>query len=268
MLVQWIKYLTRRAAPELRALGYLRESIAIEARWRRCHAAWEPHLIQSQKAVGEAIGRARRHRTAVILGSGLLLDVPLPALARAFERVVLVDALHPPRSRRRARAYANVELLAADVTGTLASLHRLDPSRTFAAPQPGAPPLLEDPAVDLVVSLNLLSQLPVLPVAYLDRKWGAVAQSAIAAFAQSLIAHHLDMLARCSAATLLVSDVERRLVAPDGAVIERHSTLAEVAPPKAARSWTWQIAPRGELDSSHAEERLVIAAYDLARVGP
>ena len=265
MLVEWIKYLMRPTAPELRALGYLSEAIAVEARWRRCGAAWEPHLAECRAAVSEAIRRSHRRRTAIVLGSGLTLDLPLDELAHAFERVLLVDVLHPPAARRRARGRANVELVAADVTGAIDALYRLEPAPSVALPAPRRLALLDDPNLDLVISLNLLSQLSVLPVAWLDRRLGVGAANEVAGFAQALVAAHLADLERCQAMTCLISDVERLAVTADGSVLERHSTLAEIAEPRAERSWLWRIAPIPEADRRWSEHLRVIAAFDLAK---
>src|SRR5437762_463756 len=105
MLLEWLESLATPCPPEIRDLGYRRELIAIGARQRRCRAAWAIHIARSRGAILEAMGLVPRRRTAIVLGSGRLLDVPLAELAREFERVVLVDALHPLVSRWQARRY-------------------------------------------------------------------------------------------------------------------------------------------------------------------
>ena len=52
-----------------------------------------------------------------MLGSGLLLEVPLNALAEKFERVYLVGIFHMPQARREAKKHINVKLLTGDITG-------------------------------------------------------------------------------------------------------------------------------------------------------
>ena len=44
MLAEWFKHLTLPCPAPLRDMGYAREMIAIEARHKRCHVAWAPHL--------------------------------------------------------------------------------------------------------------------------------------------------------------------------------------------------------------------------------
>jgi hypothetical protein len=46
----------------------------------------------------------RQKRTAVVLGSGLLRDVPIRELAAAFDTVVLIDLVHVASVRLRMKA--------------------------------------------------------------------------------------------------------------------------------------------------------------------
>jgi hypothetical protein len=194
-----------------------------------------------------------------VLGSGPLLDVPLAELASGFERVILVDAVHPLAARWHARRHGNVELLAADVTGVIEPLRALRPGQALPEPRPFA--LLQEPDVDLVLSLNLLSQLGVLPEDWLRRRGGAAAGEA-AAFGAALTRAHLADLARCRAAVCLVSDIEWMHIDPAGGVVERGSSIFDVPPPAASQEWLWTIAPAPEVARRLSEVRRVIVAHD------
>lgn len=259
MILEWLESLATPCPPPARALGYRTELIAIGARYRRCRAAWADHLARSRRAVETAIARAAGRDTAMILGSGRLLDVPLAALASAFRRVVLVDALHPPAVRLRVRRHANVELWLEDITGTAAALHRLKPDEPLPPARSFAP--LHDPRVDLVVSLNLLSQLGVLTGEWIERRLGR-SSAAAEAFAADLVRAHLDDLARCRAAVCLVADIEWRHVGGAGELLECESSICGVSPPIADEEWLWPIAPAPESDPVVSEVRRVIVTYD------
>jgi hypothetical protein len=260
MIREWVESLVTPCPAARRELGYLHELIAIAARHRRCRAAWANHLARSRHAVLTAMGLAPRRRTAIVLGSGLLLDVPLAELAAAFERVVLVDAVHPLAARWRARRYRNVELRTADVSGVIEPLRAwrsgdpLPTSPSFAA--------LHEPDVDLVVSLNLLSQLGVLPEEWLRRRGGAAAAAQAAAFGATVTQAHLADLARCRTTVCLISDVEWLRVDPAGRIVEHGSSIFDVAPPAPADEWLWSIAPAPEADPLISEQRRVIVAYN------
>jgi len=258
MLLEALESLATPCPAYLRRLGYRTELVAIGARYRRCRAAWADHLARSHAVIERAIEHTAKRRTAIILGSGRLLDVPLARLAAAFAHVVLIDAVHPLPARLQARRFANVELRAADIGGVLRALSELRRGDPLPRPQPFTD--LHAPDVDLVVSLNLLSQLGVLPEEWLDRHgWPADTGHG---FAAALTQAHLDDLARCRAHVCLVADVERLWVAADGKVIERDSSIYGVPPPPALEEWIWRIAPAPESDPVVSEERRVIAAAD------
>ena len=252
MIGEALAWLLTPCPLDVRRLGLLAESIAISARHRRCRAAWAPHLAETRAAVLDAIARTPRRRKVLVLGSGALFDLPLADLAAAFDRVMLIDLVHPWRARLRTRSFANVTLVTDDVTGILEAAARGE----LVRPRPF--PLIDDPEVDLAVSLNLLSQLPVVPVRRLD---GRVEPAALAAAAQAVVGSHLADLGRSGAATLLVSDVERVVVDPDGRVIERTSLIADLPEPAADRERWWDIAPAPEVDPMSSERRRVIARF-------
>ena len=260
MIVEWLEAALTPCPKELRDLGYRTELVAIGARYRRCRAAWADHLARSRRAVERAIDRTPSRDTVMVLGSGRLLDVPLEALAAAFRRVVLVDALHPLSARARAHRYRNVELRGEDVTGTIAALHRLKPGDPLPPIRSYAP--LHDAGVDLVVSLNLLSQLGVLPAEWIERRLGQAAVPAADSFCAALARTHLDDLARCKASVCLIADVEWQHVDAAGAIIERDSSIFGLPPPAPAEEWLWELAPAPESDPRFSEVRRVIVAYD------
>lgn len=259
MIAEALAWLLTPCPAYVRRLGLLAESVAIGARHRRCRAAWAPHLAATRAAVVDAIGRLPRRRTALVLGSGALLDLPLAELAGAFRRVVLVDVVHPWRARLASRGFANVSRITDDVTGVLDAVSNGE----LASPRPYH--LIDDPEADLVISLNLLSQLPVVPVRSLD---GRAAPEPLAAMARDVVRSHLTDLDRSRASTLLVSDVERVVVGRDGREIERDSLIADLPEPAHDREWWWDIAPAPEANPETSERRRVIARFVPGAFGP
>ena len=132
-------------------------------------------------------------RRALVFGAALVLDVPLAELADAFDEVVLIDLMFLPATRRAAKRLGNVTLCVHDVSESLTGIEA-------GRPRVAAPARFhDDPAVDLVVSANLLSQLPIVPNAYLAREF-AWDEAACAALGRELVAAHLAYLGgfRCS----------------------------------------------------------------------
>ncbi|TGD98269.1 hypothetical protein [Methylobacterium nonmethylotrophicum] len=259
MLLDLLHWLALPASLTARRLGHAGDSVRLAARSRRCRRAWAPHLAAAQDAVRAAMENLPRRDTIVVLGSGLLDDVPIDDLAGAFRRVVLVDAVHPWRSRWRARAHRNVARLTFDLSGTEGLL--LGRSDAFG---PALPPVCRE--ADLVVSANLLSQLPILPVARLEAAGRLGPWTDPDAFGRRIVAAHLDALGSLSARTCLVTDLDEAEEDRDGRVLERIDLLYGIDPGPAPRHWDWVLAPFGE---ASRDRRLVhrVAAWPDWRPG-
>lgn len=240
MLREAITYLTTPCPAPFRTVGYLGELIATEARYRRCRQAWQPHLDRTKALISEAAaGRERRH-AAVVLGAGILADIPLDVLAGTFQTVTLVDVCFLRATRRAAGRFGNVTLRTADLTGVAEKLAAGD------MPAPAPPTGLGIAHADLVVAANILSQLPLIPTDFLRRTRPALGDDAVFAFGQAIVRAHLDWLATCAGTVCLISEVERRVLT-DGHVEEREDPLWGVPFEASGQEWFWDMAPRGEI---------------------
>jgi len=262
MLAELFAWMTTPCPPEARRLGYLRESIAIEARYRRHAERWQPHLENSKAVIKDAISRTTRRQRAVVLGAGPLFDVPTEALSHAFETVELIDLVHPKRARQIAAGLGNVVLRTADISGTAAALLDL-PRDAQTPPALAAPPELASDT-DLVVSSNLLSQLPDIPLIALAKR-SKLSEAAREDFANRIAAAHIAWLRSLDALVCLITDIERQYVAPDGTPFPAWDSLHGVQLPKSpGAEWHWDIAPAGETHPEYAVRMLVFGTPDLA----
>lgn len=239
MLLDLTHWLVQPASLEARRLGHAGDSVRLASRSRRCRAAWAPHLAAAKETVRAAMSGLPRSDIAVVLGSGLLDDVPIGDLAAAFRRVVLVDAVHPWRGRWRARAHANVARVVHDLSGTADLL--LGRGETLGLVLPA---ICQE--ADLVVSANLLSQLPIRPVARLEAAGRLGPWSDADAFGRHIVTAHLDALSDLPGRICLVTDRDETEADRDGRVIERIDLLYGVDPGPAPREWDWELAPFGE----------------------
>jgi hypothetical protein len=245
VILELLEYLTTDCPADIRRLGYLKEAIAIKARHRRRCIAWGPHLARSRALVADAARDCARHRSVLILGSGLLLDIPLAALAQMFERVVLVDVVHLRQARRTAARHPNATLIAADVTGLVDGLHDRIRGGWRGTPVPQPSLFHDDPAIDLVVSANLLAQLPIMPAAALSR--AGAGESAIREFRRATVEAHLAYLAGFRAKVCLITEATRETVDRDGGILRIDDALHGVRLPPEDAFWSWEIAPPGEI---------------------
>lgn len=243
MLLEAFKYLTTPCPRPVRKMGYLKEMIGLASRRRRCLNAWRAHLSASRGLIVEAAASRRQRRRVVVLGSGLLYDIPLDILADLFDQVVLVDIVHMPAVRRAAGRFANVVLRRHDIAAVVEPIFgRL--GKTLPMPAADLPLA----SVDLVVSANVVSQLPVIPAQYAARA-GDYSAAELSLFSKNLIERHLAALADFPAAVCLITEVEQLTLAGVDTVA-RHDPLLGLKVPSSlaanCRSWDWHFAPRPE----------------------
>jgi len=238
MMPLWLQGWLTPCPTAARRLGYLREVLNIRRCWRWWREAWEPHFARTRETIRKAIARCPQRRTAVVIGSGWLHDVPLDDLAAAFGEVRLVDVIHPLPVRWRVRRYTNVRLVPHDITGTTDAVYR----RPTTPLPTSAPTLFQDDAtIDLVASVNVLSQLPYLHVEHL---LGRVAErEPVFAYARQVIRAHLAYLAAMPGVKAIVADAASTRVDGRGQVRERTSTLYGEPFPWAGETWTWRLVP-------------------------
>lgn len=241
MLIELLHWLATPAPLAHRRRGYVRDSVLLWSRSRRCRAAWAEHLERSRAAVMAACAGLERRRTTVVLGSGLLQDVPLAHLAERFAAVHLVDAVHLWPARRAARAFPHVRLVTADLTGLSGGGDPLSA-------------LCGGGEVDFVVSANVLSQLPILP---LDRPGPQPPD-----LGRRIVRSHLDGLARLDARVCLLTDVAQVEEDRAGRITDRLDLLHGVRLGRPDRCWTWELAPFGEVARDRRQRHTVQAFLD------
>ncbi len=253
MLIEWFRHRLASADPAVKKLGYVKELIAIEARHKRCAKAWAEHLCKTRRFVLWSAANCRPNvpnRKVTVYGSGLLLDVPIKELAADYDEVVLVDICHLPQVREKVIELSNVRLVEADITGLADDL--------AAGREPDAPPPapLPDADADLVVSLNLLAQLPLVPCQRLKR-------ADRERFGRRIMERHLEALGALPAQVTLLTETKRRWLEA-AEVIHEDDPLMGIRLPETGSNmslgWEWNIAPQPEIAPTR-DMVLDVAAY-------
>ncbi|MEH6690241.1 MAG: hypothetical protein V7774_03535 [Pseudorhizobium pelagicum] len=229
---------------------FIGSSVSLWSRAGRCAGAWSAHEENCKAFIDDTITGMRQRRTAVVLGSGLLRDVPIKPLSHAFDTVVLVDLVHLASVRLwlMANRLRNVRLISRDLSG-------------FAEAAAGRAPeplsfLRQVPYLDLVISANLLSQIGVGAERRLERETAVPAPGLV----PRLIQAHLDGLAVLPCSTILLSDVSFAVLGHDGETRETADLLHGVSAPQPQARWTWPVVPTGE------ESRQFSVVHDVAAV--
>lgn len=243
MILEWLHSRMTPAPRHIRSLGLVHEAIAIEARFRRCAHAWKGHLENSKEQILSAVKDVEPGGEVIVMGSGGLHDVPLAHLSEHFDRVRLWDVVHIRQARRKAATFPNVICETVDVTGLCLEFSRWLKGEKFEPPTPCPPVDLPTEAANLIISLNLLSQLPLQMVA---RAHAPGHKAALGDFSDEVIRSHLEWLRAQSCPVLLLTDLERHYL--KGNVFEIEAALPESVMKSGTplATWDWTVAPKGE----------------------
>jgi hypothetical protein len=111
------------------------------------------------------------------------------------------------------------------------------------------------PEADFVVSLNLLTQLPLRPLVRWGEELGEVWMTRV------MKAHLADLKAGPGHACL-ISEFRHRSFDAKGNETERDEVLAGFDLPPPVATWIWPLAPLGELSKNEGLE-MDVAAYRI-----
>lgn len=250
MILEWLESLATPAPRWVRSLGFVRSSVAVRSRFLRCQEAWQSHLQKTKALILEAAARCPQHRTAVLLGAGLLHDLPLRELDDLFEQVLLVDIVHPLSTRWALREYRSIHPHFCDVTGVMHQLEHCQKHPDLPLPISKPNAFLDQPEVDLLVSINLLSQL------------GCVSSKSLSAhrppeqiqhFQQQLVEAHLAYLQKAPGHAALISDFAWSRIPTNGGPPQTWSLFEHLQwpVPSFEHHWNWNIAPAPERERDH-----------------
>ena len=274
-LYLWDRY--RSSSPK----DYLSMGLGIEARRNRNKERWHKHLEYSQDFQRDQLAEQRGFSVA-ILGAGRLYDVPCDFYAQRCEKVVLYDwDIGASKSWKewRRRSEIKMEMNCCDILGTLERWSQIFSRKPGDADNVARTLLglkvdytvLPSVTEDVVVSLNLLSQLSVY---WWDRveKWlgeslisNRLITEALGTSCKELEQAHLYQLSN--------SGAERIIVLADRYLHYYRSSLAKWQTDTAlfadfpeslpgyervaSDSWFWHIAPQGVEQPDYGEIREV-----------
>jgi hypothetical protein len=251
MILEALNYAATLAVTPKEFRPYIRYSVNLWSRAHRCSREWAEHEKNGRNSILAAAAKLKQRRTAVVLGSGLLRDVPVRELVRLFDTVVLVDLVHVA-SMRMVQAYKGSKTLRM-ISRDLSGYEDLAAGRL---PEPLGF-LRQVPYLDFVVSANLLSQIGTGMKKRLDsERPGKMPDDAV----PQLIKAHLDGLTGLPCKTYLLTDISYQVHDRTGKTLETFDLLHGVSPPKALNSWAWPVVPFGEESRDYQVVHQVIAS--------
>jgi len=203
--------------------------------------SWKTHLTNCRNFILKSL-EFYKPSVVTIFGSGWLLDLPLMEINEIADEINLVDIIHPPEVRSQVANLKKVMLREEDVTGgfieevwTRAShktflnkLHSFEKIKINKY-QPGFEP-------GLVISLNILTQLEVLPIEFL-RKRSKVKEEAFLQLRKEIQQNHITFLK--SHKSVLLTDHTEVIKESSGNTTEIKSVLVDLPEGKLKDEWTW-----------------------------
>lgn len=244
---------------------FIHEGLGIEARHERCKEAWASHLFNSKKFIKDNVQGS--DLDIVILGAGTLLDCDLASIAPKAKSITLVD-IDPRAASTWPKKIMNTPIrsLITDVTGSIDRWRDIFSRSNNFLNHKFVPTIPNIPKGDIIISLNLQSQFPVLlkeimkdglkrfsiepdehdmlPPTY-EALWEELSSELQAA-------HRTSVFEQSFKSAIFIFDTDFFYHYESG--IEPHSAVfAELTEPEGEwgfikeSSWEWNIAPRGEI---------------------
>lgn len=171
-----------------------------------------------------------------------------------------MDVVCLPEVRRKIKDYQNAAFIEQDVTNTAERLYRngLNTVSGLPEPEPSLPAACG--GASMVVSLNILSQLWVVPRAYASQRFQGLDAYAVDEWCGRTVASHYQALRSLSTDVCLVADHAFVKRDATGEVVSRGSTVYGLELPVPDASWTWNIAPFDKVSRTFSKE-LIVGAW-------
>ena len=226
-----------------RRMGYFDDQSGIMRRYQREREHWEAHLQNTrQLAIRAMQGKGRK--SAAVLGSGWLLDVPLKELSRYFEKVYLYDIRHPAAVKKQLQSLNNVELRICDISCFAKAVYQYAKRYCNVKERPPISAIkpidaLDIASFDFVFSCNILNQLDILLIDYLACFF-ELSREETFAFRKNVQQYHIGLLPRNR--SCLVADYEEMTYTPEGKEVSRKTSVYHsITQHPNAERWIWEF---------------------------
>jgi hypothetical protein len=254
MIIEFITYLwEKRRHPHDGPFGHLVESISLRSKEKRCRENWLPHLKSCKNFIMQHCQQLNNKNTVVILGSGPLHEIPIDWLSQNFNKVILVDIIHLQSTKKSVEHLPNLTFVEHDISELEESLAKGDLT-------PKIPVKKFSPDCSIVISANILSQIPLHLERYIDSKLKKINLFDKEAYLEASCNNHLLYLKSFSCPVLLYCDGERLYKNAKGEVLEKEQGLPDLSLLKPEREWSWDVSPINEV-SKGIKVEMKVSAY-------
>ncbi len=255
MIFEWFEYVKTHGSKVAKDWGYVYQNVSLKFRSRRCSKAWQGHVDQCHQLICEHLEKTQPN-TVMIIGSGLLLEIPIQDLLEKTEKIYLVDLVHAGEIRKFAAKNPKIELIERDISSLLGILKKGAGSFQINSIPWKQLPNWQLPKVDWVISANLMSQIPLMISERLP-----MSSEVYVRFAKSVRDQHIQRLFEQAPKILLFADFETRYIDHEDQRIKTETYQVDLGSLSFDREWLWEISPFGETSSDYKIEMLVKAYW-------
>jgi len=243
-------------------MGYTPGQTGIMRRMLREEGGWQNHLVKTSEYIQQAVN-SQQPKSVRILGSGWLLDVPIKYLVDRCEKIVLTDIAHPNQIVNKYSGCKNILFETLDITGGVVEFCYNQRKKGFDGNEFVQRISNLEPtnfSEDLVVSVNLLSQLSIILTDYLSKRV-TLTDAQIVTITEEIQKKHIEMLP--AGKSVLISDYEEEYFDEDDKFIGSKPTVYTNLPTNATRKeWSWNFDTK-MMYKEDCKTILRVAAMDL-----
>lgn len=224
-------------------MGYYEYQHGLIFRHLSQEEGWNRHLERCRNFILRAVEMIKPEKVT-ILGSGWLLEVPITELSEKIKKVCLVDIVHPPEVRTQTAGMKNIEISEQDVSGGLikevwdkaGKFNFLSKLRSLEDIKIPLYRFHGDPG--MVVSVNILTQLEILPERFL-RRHARVPEDEFMRFRTEVQRNHIKSLGDHRA--VIITDTSEVITGRNGEISEKKTLLTGLPESTYSESWTWDF---------------------------
>lgn len=227
-----------------RKIGFYSDQNGIVNRYKREKYNWNIHLSNSKKFILRSL-QTKKKETALILGSGWLLDVPIDELSKNFSKVVLFDVRHPKKILEQLKNFPNVVTQEIDLTGYSEILLKISNKTDILNLQPDNKhlDLIKSYNADFIVSLNLLNQLDIFLIDFLRSRF-CFSEEILKLFSKKIQTEHFNLLTVNK--SCLITDYIQENYEKEQKINEKQLVFSDFPKAKFEENWDWIFETNGK----------------------
>jgi len=227
----------------IRKFGFKTDQQGIINRYIRESEEWQAHLIHTKEYIIKS-AESKNKTNCIVIGSGWLLDVPIDELSMLFEKVTLIDIVHPRQIIHKIKKYKNVEAIEIDITGLVEPVYYFI-KKTKKLKLNDIKQIYSELWInklknaDFVVSVNILNQLDILICDFI-KKFNLYSNEEINQFRKIIQQNHVNILPETK--SCLITDYEEININKKNNVVNNKSLIhIDLHINKKTKKWQWNF---------------------------